>query len=564
MTTDRRRVAYFSMEIGLDPQMPTYSGGLGLLAGDTIRAAADQRVPMVAVTLLHHHGYFQQALDSHGVQHETPATWPVEQHVEPLSPRVTVHVEGRPVQLRAWRYIARGTRGYSVPVYLLDSRVPQNSEYDRTLTDDLYGGDQRYRLSQEVVLGIGGVRMLRALGHCDIERFHMNEGHASLLTFELLREQMEQRGTSTFGEAELEAVRERCVFTTHTPVPAGHDKFPVDLAERVIGWSELKWRETFIVDQTLNLTLLALDLSRYINGVARRHGEVSRHMFAEFPIDSITNGVHAATWVSPAFAELFDRYMPHWRTDNFDLRHALSIPKNEIWSAHSRAKQSLLETVRHQTRRQLELGVCTLGFARRATGYKRADMLVRDVERLRRIGEHAGGLQIIYAGKAHPRDFGGKEMIKTIIHAAELLRPQVNIVYLPNYDMTLGQLITAGVDIWVNTPMRPLEASGTSGMKAALNAVPSLSILDGWWIEGCMEGVTGWAIGERGRPVGEEDDPSRDGESLYTKLEHAVLPLYTRHRDCFIDIMRHSIAINGSFFNAQRMVQEYVLKAYFA
>jgi starch phosphorylase len=564
MTGDRRRVAYFSMEIGLDPGMPTYSGGLGLLAGDTVRAAADLRVPMVAVTLLHHHGYFQQSLDRDGTQHETPATWPVEQFVEALSPRVTVHVEGRPVQLRAWRYVVRGARGYNVPVYLLDARLPDNSEHDRTLTDDLYGGDQRYRLSQEVILGIGGVRMLRALGHCDIERFHMNEGHASLLTFELLREELERRGSATFGESELEAVRDRCVFTTHTPVPAGHDKFPVDLAQRIIGWPELKWRETFIVDQTLNLTLLALDLSRYINGVARRHGEVSRHMFAEFPIDSITNGVHATTWASPPLASLLDRFLPHWRTDNFELRHALSIPKHEIWSAHEQAKKSLLEFIRQHTGQSLELGVCTLGFARRATGYKRADMLVRDIGRLRRIGEHAGGLQIIYAGKAHPRDYGGKEMIKTILHAAEQLQPQVRIVYLPNYDMSLGQLITAGVDVWMNTPMRPLEASGTSGMKAALNGVPSLSILDGWWIEGCMEGVTGWAIGERGQPVGEDDDPSRDGESLYAKLEHAVLPLYLRHRECFLDIMRHAIAINGSFFNAQRMVQEYVLKAYFA
>ncbi|HSH71338.1 MAG TPA: alpha-glucan family phosphorylase, partial [Deferrisomatales bacterium] len=309
-----RSVAYFSMEIAVDPAMPTYSGGLGILAGDTVRAAADLKVPMVAVTLLHRKGYFYQALDASGWQTEAPVDWVVEDFLQELEPRVTVTVSGRPVQLRAWRYAVQGVKGFSVPVLFLDADLPENTPEDRTLTHWLYGGDLTYRLSQEVVLGFGGVRMLRALGHETLERFHMNEGHASLLTLELLDERLRQAGRDTATPEDVDAVRHLCVFTTHTPVPAGHDRFPCELANAVVGHRALaELADACQFEGQFNLTYLALNLSHYVNGVAKRHGEVSQHLFASYVVDSITNGVHAGTWVCPPVAGVFDRHVPGWR-----------------------------------------------------------------------------------------------------------------------------------------------------------------------------------------------------------------------------------------------------------
>jgi len=554
-------IAYFSMEIGLEPAMPTYSGGLGVLAGDTIRAAADLKIPLVAVTLLHRKGYFDQRLDAQGRQSEEAVEWVVEDFLTEMAPRVAVTIEGRTVWVRCWRYKVTGVSGFTVPVYFLDTDLSGNTEWDRTLTHFLYGGDQRYRLAQEIVLGIGGVRMLRALGYTYVIRFHMNEGHSSLLALELLDEEARGAGRRAITLDDVAAVRQRCVFTTHTPVPAGHDQFPLALVDRVLGRREVfDMKEVFCCEGLLNMTYLALNLSHYVNGVAKKHGEVSRHLFAGYVIDSITNGVHAATWVSSPFHALYDHYIPGWTQDNFSLRYALSIPRSQVWQAHLQAKRHLLDYVNRETNAGLDVDVCTLGFARRATVYKRADLLFTDIERLRHIATHAGPLQVIYAGKAHPHDEEGKEVIKRIFQAKELLKPAIKIVYLQNYDMTLGKLITAGVDVWLNTPQPPLEASGTSGMKAALNGVPSLSVLDGWWIEGWIEGVTGWAIGEDGRDGGER---SKVVSSLYDKLAHVVLPLFYRERERFLEVMVHAIALNGSFFNTHRMMQQYVLKAYF-
>lgn len=560
MNTDRT-IAYFSMEIGLEAGMPTYSGGLGVLAGDTIRSAADLKVPMVAVTLLHRKGYFYQRLDANGVQTEEPTEWVVEDFLREMPQRVSVTVEGRTVHVRCWRYEVSGVSGFSVPVYFLDTCLPDNAEQDKTLTHFLYGGDKYYRLCQEVVLGIGGVRMLRALGHDRIQRFHMNEGHASLLTLELLDEEARKAGRSTISHDDVAAVRQHCVFTTHTPVPAGHDQFPLDMVDRVLGRREVfDMQDVFCCEGLLNMTYLALNLSHYVNGVAKRHGEVSRHLFAGYMIDSITNGVHASTWVADPFQQLYDRHIPGWRQDNFSFRYALSIPPVEIWRAHMQAKRRLIQYVNRETNLGMDVDVLTLGFARRATTYKRGDLLFTDLERLRQIAATAGGLQVIYAGKAHPKDQGGKELIKRIFQAKAQLRNDIKVAYLANYDMELGKLMTSGVDVWLNTPQPPLEASGTSGMKAALNGVPSLSILDGWWIEGRIEGITGWAIGEDGRDGG---DGSKVVSSLYDKLEHVILPLFYHERERFIDVMIHAIALNGSFFNTQRMMQQYVLKAYF-
>ena len=560
-----RTVAYFSMEIGIETGISTYSGGLGVLAGDTIRSAADLDVPMVAVTLLYRQGYFRQSLEADGWQREEPVTWPVEQVLEELPPRTSVAIDGRIVHLRAWQYKVRGIGGYTVPIYLLDADLPENAEWDRTLTHSLYGGDEYYRLCQEVILGIGGVRMLRALGYEAIRSFHMNEGHAALLTLELLDEQAKKAGRSRLTEDDVAAVRGKCVFTTHTPVPAGHDKFPVDLARQVIGQRDDFFALEGVVYEghTLNMTYLALKMSRYINGVAQKHGEVSRVMFTGYDIAAITNGVHAATWVSKPFGDLYDRYIPLWRQDNFSLRYALSIPKQEVWDAHRQAKQRLITWVNQETDAGMEEDVLTIGFARRATSYKRGDLLFHDLERLRRISTETGRIQVIYAGKAHPRDHAGKELIQRIFQAKHALQNDIRVAYLEDYDMALGAMITAGVDLWLNTPEPPMEASGTSGMKASLNGVPNLSVLDGWWIEGHIEGLTGWSIGEPPRGEGKERNFAEDAASLYEKLEQVILPLYYQDRERFIDVMIHSMAINGSFFNTQRMMHEYVVDAYF-
>jgi starch phosphorylase len=548
------------MEIALDPGMPTYSGGLGVLAGDTLKSGADLRVPMVAVSLLHRKGYFSQRIDEQGRQREEPEEWNVDDHVRELPQRVVVLIEGRPVQVRAWEYVVRGVGGFRVPVYLLDTDLPENSESDRALTHFLYGGDEKYRLCQEAILGIGGHRMLRALGHSEIERFHMNEGHAGLLTIALLEERLAQKRRARVKEEDIDSVRESCVFTTHTPVPAAFDKFPRDLAASVLSPKILRILEPFLWENTLNMTYLALNLSHYVNGVAKKHGETSRLMFADYQIDAITNGVHAASWVSKPFQSLFDRYVPGWREDNQSLRYALSIPTEEVWQAHKEAKGALLDHIARIRNVSLDPETFTIGFARRAATYKRADLVFHDIERLKAISEKAGSIQFIYAGKAHPADEPGKDVIHKVIRAGRKLHPSIPLVYLHNYGMELGGLITAGVDLWLNTPLPPMEASGTSGMKAALNGVPSLSTLDGWWVEGCIEGKTGWAISDQAEVP---DRTAVDAASLYGKLEHVILPLYYNDRGEFTQIMRRAIAINGSFFNTQRMLQQYVLRAYF-
>ena len=558
-------VAYFSMEVGLEDSIPTYSGGLGVLAGDTLRSAADVSLPLVAVSLLHRKGYFRQKLDEQGNQTEDQLEWPVSETLAELSPRVSVEIEHRTVDLRAWRYDMRGSSGHIVPVLLLDADLPANAPEDRRLTDHLYGGDTRYRLCQEVILGIGGVRMLRALGYHNLRRFHMNEGHAALLTVELAFEKSRERGEETISREAVQAIKPLCVFTTHTPVAAGHDQFPLDLVASIItGYNHAfdeRARE-FCLNDVLNMTYLALDHSHYVNGVAKRHGEVARTMFAQHEIDSITNGVHAATWAAPAIKTMLDRHIPDWEQDNASLRHVLGIAKSEIWDAHASAKAELISYVNDITGAGMQPGIFTIGFARRATVWKRADLVFNDVARLQAIHARAGAFQLIFGGKAHPKDDLGKALIRRIFEIKAALGDKIRLVYIEEYDMHVARLLTAGADLWLNTPQPPLEASGTSGMKAAINGVPSLSILDGWWVEGCIEGVTGWAIGAD-EGVEADDDRNADAASLYGKLEHVILPMFYADRDRYIDIMRHAIAINGSFFNTERMLDQYVRKAYF-
>jgi starch phosphorylase len=553
-------IAYFSMEIALDADMPTYSGGLGVLAGDTLREMADLRLPAVAVTLLYRKGYFRQHLDAEGHQTESPYRWTPEDKLELLEPRVHVTIEGREVEIRAWQFVVAGITGHEVPVYLLDTDIETNDQYDRSLTDSLYGGDVRYRLAQEVVLGIGGVRMLRALGHADIHTYHMNEGHSSLLSLELLEEHARTKDRGSIDEDDVDDIRRSCVFTTHTPVDAGHDRFSAELVETVLGRERtgLLARLTHPAEGVFNLTELAMFFCRSANGVSIRHSHVARRMFPETPISAITNGVHAGTWTSPPFARLYDRHLPDWRRDNRYLRQASAIPREEIREAHTEAKAALLTEIKSRTSAELDPDAMTIGFARRATGYKRIDLLFTDEDRLRGVVKR-GPLQLVYGGKAHWRDLIGKASIERIFSIADELRDVLRVVYLEEYDMALAALLTAGVDLWLNNPLKPLEASGTSGMKAALNGVPSFSVLDGWWLEGCIEGVTGWAIGDRSE---EPNDESAELDSLYGKLENTILPLFYERPLAYADVMRGAMSHNGSFFNAQRMVSQYVWNVY--
>jgi glycogen phosphorylase len=554
-----RTIAYFSMEIALAPALPTYSGGLGVLAGDTLRSCADIGVPIVGVTLLYRHGYFVQTLDERGHQREGPASWRIGPPLRPLPHSVEVMVEERSVRVRGWVYDIVGAAGATVPVLLLDTEVDENDSRDRGLCNTLYGGDERYRLAQEIVLGVGGVRLLGAAGYGNIRRFHLNEGHAALAPLELVREANLSRPARDFR---FDEVRGRCVFTTHTPVPAGHDHFAWPLVENTLGplvpFDVLRMLGDHAGN--LNMTALALNLSGFVNGVAQKHAELSRGMFPGYPIHHVTNGVHSVTWTSPPFRRLFDQRLPGWRLDPAMLRNAGRMSDDEIWAAHVEAKHAMLAAVETRTGRKLDPDAFVIGFARRATQYKRGDLVLSDLARLREISLRHGPLQMVFAGKAHPRDEPGKEIIRRIFAAARALGDQVPVVYLPEYDMELGALLTAGVDLWLNSPQRPLEASGTSGMKAAHNGVPSLSVLDGWWIEGHVEGVTGWSFG----PFEPVTDLVRangtDAGALYAKLE-TILPLF-RDRTRWVAVMRQTIALNASHFNTHRMVQQYAINAY--
>lgn len=559
------KIAYFSMEIALADALPTYSGGLGVLAGDTVRSAADGGVPMVAVSLVHRKGYFRQRLDAGGQQREEPWTWSPETTLVEAAARVSVNIAGREVVVRAWRHEVGGVGGHVVPVLLLDTDVAGNADEDRRITDYLYGGDEAYRLRQEIVLGIAGVRMLRALGYDGLRRFHMNEGHAALLVVELGHEEMRRRGLTRVTPEVADAVRPLCVFTTHTPVPAGHDQFALQLVAALItdyGDACAERLAEFCLDGRLNMTYLALDNSHYVNGVAKKHGEVSRQMYAQYKVDSITNGVHVAHWAAPALQALYDRHIGGWRHDSASLRYALGIARQEVWAAHQAAKDELIHHVNARSGAALFGNVFTIGYARRMTPYKRPDLLFHDLERLVALHHGAGPIQVIYAGKAHPRDGGGKELIRKVHAHIAALRGRLDVVYLEDHDMALARRMVAGVDLWLNTPLPPLEASGTSGMKAAVNGVPQLSVLDGWWIEGCIEGVTGWAI-TNGHATATGENRPADAAALYNKLENTILPLYYGERDRYIDVMRHAIALNASFFNTERMVDQYLRKAYF-
>ncbi|WP_287130851.1 alpha-glucan family phosphorylase [Candidatus Cyanaurora vandensis] len=604
----QRPVAYFSAEYGLDESLPTYSGGLGCLAGDHLKSASDLGVPLVAVGLLYRQGYFHQRLDSNNWQTEyyensnfedLPVTLMRDEHGQVVT--IEVPIRDRMVKVQVWRVnVGR------VQLYLLDTDRADNDAVDRWITGHLYGGNIDTRISQEIVLGIGGVRMLRALGIAPAV-FHMNEGHAAFLILELLRE-------ATAGGLGLQEagdqVRQGCVFTTHTPVPAGHDTFSPDLMDTFFSkfWPQLGIdRKTFLalgakrVDDpwdNFNMTVLALRYARASNGVSEKHGEVSREMFQvlypgktteEVPIIHITNGVHARSWISPLFWEMYDRYLgTQWEEHLSDpeVRSRVDrIPDEELWWKHEALRERLIAFARHQVaqarRRRgehedwvnaayanlLDPNILTIGFARRFSTYKRANLIIQDPDRALRIfSSQEFPVQLLLAGKAHPKDEEGKRLIQKIMEWARHPALVNRVAFLEDYDIHTARKLVQGVDVWLNNPRRPLEASGTSGEKVAFNGALNLSILDGWWIEG-YNGKNGWAIGEEieGHDIAAQD--LHDSLSLYHLLENEVIPMFYDRDEkglprTWIAWMKESIKSLAPQFNTDRMVAEYVCNIY--
>jgi len=546
-----QKIAYFSMEVGLTNEIPTYAGGLGTLAGDAIRSAADLKIPLVAVTLISKRNYFRQKLDAYGRQTEQPNEWYPENLMIQVPNEVTVQIQGRAVKVKTWLYKYKSITGGVVPVLFLDTDVEGNTPEDREITFYLYGGDEKYRLKQEAILGLGGVRMLDALGF-KVRKYHMNEGHSSLLALELLRK----------NGMDVDRVRELCVFTTHTPVEAGHDKFSYELVAEVLDGGHIEALRKYGGSSRLNMTLFALNLSYYVNGVAKRHQEISSQMFAGYEIHAVTNGVHSFTWTGESFRRIFDQHLPGWAIEPELLAKVDIIPDREIWQAHVEQKQALIEYANKVANAKLSPDVFTLGFARRATEYKRTALLFSSLDRLRSISRK-GKFQAVFAGKAHPRDEGGKRLIEQIFSIAKQLKSDVEIVYLENYDMNIASKMVGGVDVWLNTPLRPMEASGTSGMKAAHNGVLNFSVLDGWWVEGWIENMTGWAIGPpSSENLNDHNFSLKETEDIYNKLEYVLLPTFYDRHDEWVKLMKNSIGKIAYYFNSHRMMRRYVTEAY--
>jgi starch phosphorylase len=599
---DGRPVAYFCAEFGLHSSVPIYSGGLGVLAGDHCKAASDVGIPLVGVGLMYMKGYFDQHLRLDGWQEDSDDEYDIT--TTPLQPvsgpqgrpyLATVETSGRPVHVRAWRMMVG-----RVPIYLLDTNLELNHPDDRGLMNKLYAGGPDLRVRQEWILGVGGVRVLRALG-IEPAVWHANEGHAAFMMVERLRE-LTVAGTP-MDEA-IRQVRAHSVFTTHTPVPAGHDAFAVEALEACAGpiWEEMGIdREALFhlgkhpsIDGQFHMTVCAMRMSARVNGVSRRHGQVSRNLWRDLwpgrpweavPVGHVTNGVHLATWMASPIMELLDEHIgPDWgdRLDDHGFwDRVLTVDHQKLWTAHTRLKLVLATRIREDARRRfaqrfkeaaqvvgagtlLDPTALTLGFARRFATYKRANLIFHDLERLRHLlVDSRRPVQIIFAGKAHPADNPGKEVLQSVYQFTRDPEFEGRVAFLEDYDMHLAHLLVQGVDVWINLPRVPLEASGTSGMKAALNGVPQLSTLDGWWQEG-FDGLSGWAIS----PAGDTEDPdAADVERFYRLLEEQVVPLYYNRNDAgvpigWVDKMRHAVRLAGSHFTARRMVQNYVQEYY--
>ncbi len=534
------KIAYFSAEVGLNGEIKTYSGGLGILAGGTIKAMADLNVPFCAITLLYKNGYFKQKIENDS-QIEVDDNWDYENILTDLNKQVKVNIKGQDITIKIWKYEYIGVTNHKIPIYFLDTNVESNPGWAKQLTEDLYDGE---RLSQEIILGIGGVRALNLLGH-NIEKYHMNEGHSSFLTLELYKTLGEKNGWDD-GQ-----VKERCVFTTHTPIPAGHDKFKYeDIYDHFKGEKNIipLHIKKLAGEHEFNTTKLAMSFSSYVNAVSRKHSEVTKDMFPEFTIDYITNGVHASAWVNSYLKEVLDRYIPGWQKDFTKLDQVFKIPNSDIYKAHLNAKKELVDFVNKNNviDSKFKQDVLTIGFARRFIAYKDAELIFQNIDNLKRLGKQ---IQFVFSGKAHKKDGLGKDIMRRIIQKSRELKDYVSIAFLENYNFDVAKKLVAGCDLWLNTPIPFNEASGTSGMKAAINGCCHFSRLDGWAIESFEKNGGGFPICEY--------------QDFITTLEYKIIPMfYAKDKSNWVAEMKLSIGNSGSYFNTHRMAREYVQKAY--
>lgn len=541
------------MEIGIDNRIPTYGGGLGILAGDLAFSYADLGLPATFVTQLPREGYTHQRIDPDAGQMDAPQQWDPNKLLTPLSASVTIEIGEKTVRLRAWEYKIRGKTETSV--LFLDADHPENDEEVRRASARLYGGAEiPDRFLQDIVLGVGGYRLLKALGR-EVKVYHLNESHAAFAIVELLRD-----------AGSVEATRNRCRFTTHTPIAAGNDVFPLgSVVEAFRKYPWIDWNAESI-DGGISLTRLAAKYSSVTNAVSLKHRFVSKDVLQGAKVTHVTNGVYHRRWVCESMKNVFDTFIPDWEESPSLLVRAMGIPPESIGLAHATAKRTLIAAVQKRAGLKFNEGTLTIGVARRFTGYKRNGMILGDMERLRRIAEEKGEIQIAIAGKAHPRDNVGKEMLIDVVRRARLLNSRaqkVRVAVLENYDIELAKLLVAGCDVWLNVPRRPLEACGTSGMKAAMNGVLNFSVHDGWWLEAGVEGQNGWGIGRRpewsdlsGPEEGEDED------DLFSKLSYLVLPTYYQNQPRWLEMARASIATVGPLFNSYRMAEDYIARVY--
>ncbi len=538
-------VCYLSAEVGLESSLHTYSGGLGVLAGDHLKSAADADMDLVGVTLLYRQGYGRQHLDADGMQTESYVEIDPSDHLVDSGIEIALPMDGKTLVSRIWVREVVGVGGSIVPVLFLDTRHEDNAEEHASLGDRLYGGDDGNRIRQEYLLGVGGVRAAQALG-VEIDGLHLNEGHCTFALLEMMRQGWDR-----------ETLANRTLFTTHTPVPAGHDRFGWEDVRSVVGDLLPDDAESLVIEagdpergSRCSMSHLAAALAGSMNAVSNLNAFVASTMFGEAHVSPITNGVHHLTWTSAPIADLFDTHLYGWRTDSALLSHAGRIPDGDLADARGLARSVLRDLVRAASGVSLDSERLTIGFARRFATYKRADLVFQDLDRLRSFG--TGRLQFVFAGKAHPRDEGGKGLIRSVHEAASSLGKDIPVVFLEDYSMATGLAMTSGVDVWLNNPVRPMEASGTSGMKAAMNGVPNCSILDGWWPEACEHGVNGWAIGD----ADSERDDRRDATAVLDALEHEVLAAWDEGGSRWASLCRASIATSARFTGA-RMISDY-------
>ncbi len=549
-----QEIAYFSMEIALESSFPIYSGGLGILAGDTLRSAADMGLPMIAITLTYDAGYFYQQIGSNGEQIEKEMEWDFSNDFKKIDQQVTLELQDKLIKVESWSYEVIGRNGHKITVLLLDTDLNENEPWQRNLTHMLYDANPFQRIAQEMILGICGYRMLEKLGYDNIKTYHLNEGHAAFLIFELLKKYKN-----------LEEVKRHCVFTTHTPVKAGLEEFDYNLVNDVFRNRIPDQIHEFGGKNKLNMTILALNASGYINAVSKKHSEISKKMFPNYEINHITNGIHVGYWLSPYMRDFLNEELTRdWHHNIKLFENALNLDSYELWRVHNKAKRNLIEYENSHSWILFDKNLLTIGFCRRIAEYKRPLLIFNDLERLAKIIKKKA--QLIFAGKAHPADLQSKDYIRKIHEYSDYLWNSygIGLIFLENYEISLAKSLVSGVDLWLNNPRRYLEASGTSGMKASINGVLNFSTLDGWWIEGYFmsDKKAGWAIGpEPSDPKAQIADDSIDVEDMYNKLESEIIPLFYHSRDEWQERMKYAIRL-GAYFNTNRMMEEYALKSY--